>query len=69
MNDRNHQGHGSDHSSFHESHLPYWKRMHLDWRLWVGVFLMLIAIGVFVMSDYFTLWPRRQPQSQLSQHP
>jgi hypothetical protein len=31
--------------------------------------LMLIAIGVFVMSDYFTLWPHRQPQSQLNQHP
>jgi hypothetical protein len=64
-----HQGYGLDHSSFHESHRPYWKRAHRDWRVWIGVFLMLIAMAVFLMSDYFTLWPRRQPQSHLNQHP
>jgi hypothetical protein len=68
MNDSkgSHQGYGSDHSSFHESHRPYWKRAHRDWRVWVGVFLMLVAMAIFVMSDYFTLWPRRQPPQPLS---
>lgn len=62
----NHQGYGSDHSSFHESHRPYWKRAHRDWRVWVGVFVMLIAMAIFVMSDYFAWLPRgrlRQPLS------
>ena len=66
MNDRNHQGHGSDHSSFHESHLPYWKRMHQDLRLWVGVVLMLAAIIIYVLSEDFAWLPRGQPQQPLS---
>jgi hypothetical protein len=71
MNDKkfNHQGYGSDHSSIHESHRPYWKRAHRDWRVWIGVFVMLVAMAVFISSNYFALWPRRQPQSQLNQRP
>jgi hypothetical protein len=60
MNDHNHQGHGSDHGSIHESHLPYWKRMHRDWRLWVGVVLMLAAIIIYVVSEDFAWLPRSQ---------
>jgi hypothetical protein len=66
MNDRNHQGHGSDHNSFHESQRPYWKRAHHDWRLWVGVCLMLVAITIYVMSEDFAWLPRGQPQQPLS---
>jgi hypothetical protein len=66
MNERNHQGYGSDHSSVHESHRPYWKRMHRDWRIWVGVFLMLVAIIIFVVSEDFAWLPRNRPQQPLS---
>jgi len=66
MNDRNHHGHGSDHSSFQESHRPYWKRMHHDWRLWVGVVLMLAAVIIYVVSEDFAWLPRGQSQQPLS---
>jgi hypothetical protein len=39
--------------------------MHCDWRIWVGVVLMLVAIGIYVMSEDFA-W---LPHSQLQQPP
>jgi len=29
---------------------PYWKRMHCDWRFWVGAFLMMTALAVYVFT-------------------
>ena len=29
---------------------PYWRRMHRDWRFWVGAVLMAVAIGVYLMT-------------------
>jgi hypothetical protein len=29
---------------------PYWRRMHQDWRFWVGAVLMMAAIAIYVMS-------------------
>jgi hypothetical protein len=43
-------------------HRPYWKRAHHDWRFWAGVFFMLAALIIFVMSDNLSLIPRGQPQ-------
>ena len=43
-------------------HIPYWKRAHSDWRFWVGIVLMLIAMIVYVMSDNLALRPRLEPQ-------
>ena len=45
---------------------PYWKRAHHDWRFWVGLFLMSVAITIYVLSDNLALIPRRQPRQQLS---
>ncbi len=36
---------------------PYWKRAHQDWRMWIGVILMLAAMVVYVASDDFALMP------------
>jgi hypothetical protein len=33
------------------SALPYWKRAHHDWRFWVALFLMFLAMAVYVLSD------------------
>jgi len=48
-----HRQHGGpDHDSAHHGfHRPYWKHAHHDWRLWVAVSLMLVAVFVYVMSD------------------
>jgi hypothetical protein len=40
---------------------PYWKRAHHDWRFWVGLVLMLVAISVYFMSDDLSLIPSSQP--------
>ena len=29
---------------------PYWRRMHRDWRFWVGALLMAGALAVYVLS-------------------
>ena len=33
----------------------YWKRMHHDWRMWVGLVFMLAAITIYVLSDDLAL--------------
>ena len=43
----------------HGHHLPYWKRAHHDWRFWIGLFLMLAAITIYVMSDNLAFLPHR----------
>jgi hypothetical protein len=41
---------------------PYWKRAHHDWRFWVGMCLMVVAIAVYFMSDDLSLVPSSRPQ-------
>jgi hypothetical protein len=45
--------------------IPYWKRAHRDWVFWVGLFLMLSAAIVYVLSDNLSLLPRGQPRVTL----
>jgi hypothetical protein len=41
-------------------HRPYWKHAHHDWRLWVAVGLMLLAMFTYVMGDDLAWRPRSQ---------
>jgi hypothetical protein len=36
---------------------PYWRRMHHDWRIWVGLVLMLAAITIYVLSENLAWLP------------
>jgi hypothetical protein len=29
---------------------PYWRRMHHDWRFWIGAVFMTAAIAIYVLS-------------------
>jgi hypothetical protein len=29
---------------------PYWRRMHRDWRFWVGAVFMASALAIYVLS-------------------
>lgn len=43
---------------------PYWKRAHRDWKLWVAVLIMLIAMGVYLRTNDLSHAPHeplRQP--------
>jgi hypothetical protein len=42
-----------------ESHKrPYWKRAHLDWRVWVAAFFLFAAIAVYVWTVDLSIVPR-----------
>ncbi len=54
-----HHDHSHDHDHSHgHSHTPPRKPLHHDWRLWVGVGLMLAAIIAYVLSLNESLQPR-----------
>jgi hypothetical protein len=53
---------GNTHYGFHR---PYWKHAHRDWRLWVAVFLMMVAMLMYVMSDDLAWRPRGHPRPPL----
>ena len=53
---------GPERDRVHHDHRPYWKSAHRDWRVWVGLFFMLAAITIYVMSDNLALIPRSQPR-------
>jgi hypothetical protein len=38
----------------------FWKHAHRDWRVWIAVILMLVAIGVYVMTDSLSLRPGKR---------
>ena len=45
---------------------PYWRRMHRDWRFWVGAIFMFSAISVYVLSGDLAWIPRTQPHPAAS---
>jgi hypothetical protein len=45
---------------------PYWKRAHRDWRLWVGLFFMLVAIAIYVITVDLSVVPANHPQQPVS---
>ena len=62
-NHENHDQHDGQQSQVkHHGAGPYWTRAHHDWRFWVAVTLMLVAISVYVLSDNLSLRPRGQRQ-------
>jgi hypothetical protein len=69
MNKRKHSHHppeGPDSDNVSPGfHRPYWKHAHHDWRLWVAVSLMLVALLTYVMTGDLAWWPRSQPQQPL----
>jgi hypothetical protein len=57
-NKHNRQGESSDRGEPDPG--PYWRRMHRDWRFWVGAFLMFAALGIYVLSGDLAWIPRGQ---------
>ncbi len=42
-----------------------WKRIHHHWYFWVGMFLMAVALVIYVMTEDLAWVPRSQPQQTL----
>ena len=59
----NHEGKSGD--SGEPEPGPYWKRMHRDWRFWIGALLMGAALAVYVLSGDLAWVPSGHPQPAL----
>lgn len=46
--------------------IAYWKRAHRDWKFWIALCLMLIAMVVYVLTLDLSVKPneKNQPQPQ-----
>jgi len=40
---------------------PYWRRMHTDWRFWVGAVFMFAALAIYVLTGDLAWVPRYHP--------
>ena len=49
-------------NSVQDGQRPYWKRAHRDWRVWVGLFFMLAAIIIYVLSEDLAWMPGGRPR-------
>jgi hypothetical protein len=57
--EREHHGGGEPHGDTQEHQLgPYWRRAHRDWKFWLGVVLLSVAIFIYVASLDLSLVPR-----------
>ena len=59
---KHHHHHGDPESESVGFHRPYWRSAHKDWRLWIAVSLMLVAMFMYIASDNLALRPRSQSQ-------
>lgn len=44
---------------------PYWKRMHHDWKFWVAFLFVLLALGIYVLSNDLSMRPNNQMQQRV----
>jgi hypothetical protein len=56
---------GPERSPVHHGQRPYWKQAHRDWRVWIGLFFMLAAIIIYVLSEDLAFMPGARPRQPL----
>ena len=64
MSEPNHQHHilgNAENKGDREIKRAYWKGVHRDWRIWVVVFVMLVGMLMYVMTEDFSVRPRSEP--------
>lgn len=66
MNEGSHGNEGQARDRVHHSDGPYWKNVHRHWWFWIGLFLMLLAMAIYVVSDDLAFLPRFQPRQPVS---
>ncbi|MEO6940450.1 MAG: hypothetical protein ABI444_09970 [Candidatus Kapaibacterium sp.] len=45
-----------------EARRPKWRRIHHDWRFWVGLVLILAAMVIYIMSQDLSMRPHGKLQ-------
>lgn len=71
MSDHKKEWHHRDHHANppDAKDLAYWKRAHTDWRLWVVVGLMLLAMVVYVLTMDESVQPGGKVQAPIPAAP
>jgi uncharacterized integral membrane protein len=54
-----HHQQGPHHDGIHHEHRPYWKRAHRDWRFWIAVIFITLALFIYVTSVDLSMVPGR----------
>jgi hypothetical protein len=62
------QDHGHGHHEHHGQEKPR-RQFHKDWRVWIGVVLILAAMAVYVLTNDETLRPGRRLQQPVPAAP
>jgi hypothetical protein len=57
----NEHQHGHHHSGHHHEEKPA-RQYHKDWRVWVAIVVILVAMGVYVLTNGEVLRPAPPPQ-------
>ena len=47
-----------EHEKNHHPPKPYWRRAHTDWKFWVAVVALAVAITIYVMTVDLSMVPR-----------
>jgi hypothetical protein len=55
--DHKHNSQIPDFAPTYETHRPYWKRAHRDWRLWIAVVFLAAALAVYIGTVDLSLVP------------
>jgi hypothetical protein len=50
MTGNKHNPEGNSNSAGEPDPGPYWRRMHRDWRFWIGAVFMAAALAIYVLS-------------------
>ncbi|MGA7316134.1 MAG: hypothetical protein WBX22_19435 [Silvibacterium sp.] len=58
-----HHQEGPHENDAHHDHRPYWKRAHRDWRFWIAVFFIAVALFIYVTTVDLSMVPRTHPHS------
>lgn len=73
MTEHDHQHNGGQgeekrlgHQENHPPRGPDWRHIHHHWYFWVGVLLMLVAMGVYVMTEDLSWRPHDHLQHRPS---
>ncbi len=61
-----HQHESSGAGHVHHTQHPYWRRAHRDWRLWIAVAIMLLAMAIYLMTNDLAGYTQTQPQPPLT---
>jgi len=70
MTEHEHAHHHSGHhrSSHHHEEKPA-RQYHKDWRVWVAIVVILVAMGVYVLTNGEVLRPSTPPEPSVPAAP